>query len=210
MAKASHPLKKRPAAKSSPSAGSGAAQATWGGRFSTGPAALMLKYSESVSFDCRLAPFDILGSQAHAKMLASVGLLKPAECKAIVQGLDEILHEIKSGKFHWDIALEDVHMNIEHALRARTPAAAKLHTGRSRNDQVATAMRLWFKWSCAGLHAALGQLLRTLVAQAEANQEVILPGYTHLQRAQPVTVAHHLLAYVEMFGRDRARFVDVA
>ncbi len=210
MAKASHSSKKRPAAKSASPANGGAAQATWGGRFSTGPAALMLKYSDSVSFDRRLAPFDILGSQAHAKMLASVGLLKPAECKAIVDGLDNILLEIRAGKFEWDIALEDVHMNIEHALRARTPAAAKLHTGRSRNDQVATAMRLWFKWSCEGLHAALGQLLRTLVAQAEANQEVILPGYTHLQRAQPVSVAHHLLAYVEMFGRDRARFVDVA
>jgi argininosuccinate lyase len=187
-----------------------AAQATWGGRFGEGPAALMLQFSESVSFDRRLAPFDILGSQAHARMLAKAGLLTSAECQAITRGLDEIHAEIAAGKFVWDIALEDVHMNIEHALRERTPAAAKLHAGRSRNDQVATAMRLWFKWACAQMDAALGDLLQAIVAQAEANQSVILPGYTHLQRAQPVTVAHHFLAYAEMFGRDRARFAQVA
>jgi argininosuccinate lyase len=206
MAKASQQSKKHPATKSP----GPTKHATWGGRFAAGPAALMLQYSESVSFDQRLAPFDIAGSQAHAKMLAHVGLITSAECAAIVKGLDEILHEIQSGNFGWDTALEDVHMNIEHALRSRTPAAAKLHTARSRNDQVATAMRLWFKWSCGHLYHSLSDLLRVLVAQAEANQKVILPGYTHLQRAQPVSVAHHLLAYVEMFGRDRARFIDVA
>jgi argininosuccinate lyase len=206
MAKAYQSAKTTPASK----APDPAKHATWGGRFAAGPAALMLQFSESVSFDKRLAPFDIAGSQAHARMLASVGLISPSERDAIVKGLDEILREIKLGAFSWDIALEDVHMNIEHALRNRTPAAAKLHTARSRNDQVATAMRLWFKWSCAHLYAALGDLLRVLVAQAEANQKVILPGYTHLQRAQPVSVAHHLLAYVEMFGRDRMRFLDVA
>jgi argininosuccinate lyase len=206
MAKAPPKPKKGPASKAPRSA----THATWGGRFAAGPAALMLQFSESVSFDKRLAPFDIAGSQAHAKMLAKAGLLTAAECAAIVKGLDEILREIQQGAFVWDTALEDVHMNIEHALRSRTPAAAKLHTARSRNDQIATAMRLWFKWSCGHLYDSLGDLLRVLVAQAEANQAVVLPGYTHLQRAQPVTVAHHLLAYAEMFGRDRARFIDVA
>ncbi len=206
MAKASKQSKPTPASKTP----GPTKHATWGGRFAAGPAELMLQFSESVSFDKRLAPFDIAGSQAQAKMLAHVGLLTSAECAAIVKGLDEILREIQAGKFTWDTALEDVHMNIEHALRNRTPAAAKLHTARSRNDQVATAMRLWFKWSCGHLYDSLSDLLRVLVAQAEANQKVILPGYTHLQRAQPVSVAHHLLAYVEMFGRDRARFLDVA
>jgi len=206
MAKASPKSKKRPASSSS---GTGQ-HVTWGGRFGAGPAALMLQFSESVSFDQRLAPFDILGSQAHARMLAHVKLISKAECDAIVHGLDDILAEIQKGAFKWDTSLEDVHMNIEHALRSRTPAAAKLHTARSRNDQVATAMRLWFKWACAQLYIVLGDVLQTLVVQAEANQNVVLPGYTHLQRAQPVSVAHHLLAYVEMFGRDRLRFIDVA
>jgi argininosuccinate lyase len=184
--------------------------ATWGGRFGEGPAALMLQYSESVSFDQRLAPFDIQGSQAHARMLAKVGLLTSEERDAIVRGLEEIHAEIEAGTFVWDIALEDVHMNIEQALRRRTPAAAKLHAGRSRNDQIATDMRLWFKWACVQLDAALAGLLRVLVSQAEAYQLVHLPSYTHLQRAQPVSLAHHLLAYVEMFARDRERFIAVA
>jgi len=205
MAKSSSKAKSGAAPKTPPPA-----QATWGGRFASAPAALMLQFSESVSFDRRLAPFDVAGSQAHAKMLAKCGLLTAAECKAIVEGLDAILDDIKTGQFVWDTALEDVHMNIEQAMRKRTPAAAKLHAGRSRNDQIATAMRLWFKWSCAEIYAALADVLRSLVAKAEANQATVLPGYTHLQRAQPVTAAHHLLAYAEMFGRDRARFLDVA
>jgi argininosuccinate lyase len=184
--------------------------ATWGGRFGEGPAALMLEFSESVSFDQRLAPFDIQGSQAHAQMLARVGLLTPEERDAIVHGLEEIHAEIEGDAFVWDTALEDVHMNIEQALRRRTPAAAKLHAGRSRNDQIATDMRLWFKWACVQLDAGLAGLLRVLVAQAEAHQRVHLPSYTHLQRAQPVSLAHHLLAYVEMFARDRDRFAIVA
>ncbi len=206
MAKPSKKAPSTPAAKAS----GAPAQVTWGGRFASGPAALMLKFSESVSFDRRLAPFDIMGSQAQANMLAKVGLLTNAERDALIHGLDNILGEIKSGAFVWETSLEDVHMNIEHALRKLTPAAAKLHAGRSRNDQVATAMRLWFKWSCSHLYHALGEVLRVLVEQAEANQKVVLPGYTHLQRAQPVTLAHHLLAYAEMFGRDRARFLEVA
>jgi argininosuccinate lyase len=205
MAKVTHQPKSGQVATLAP-----AKHATWGGRFAEGPAALMLRFSESVSFDQRLAAFDIQGSQAHAKMLAHVGLITSAERDAIVRGLDEILMEIQAGKFKWDTALEDVHMNLEHALARRTPAAAKLHTARSRNDQVATSMRLWFKWACAQLDAALADVLGVIVAQAKAHQNVILPGYTHLQRAQPVSLAHHLLAYVEMFGRDRTRFATVA
>ena len=126
-------------------------QATWGGRFESGPAALMLKFSESVSFDRRLAPFDIAGSKAHAAMLAHVGLLTAKERDAIEAGLDEVLASIEADRFPWDERLEDVHMNIEHALTSRVPAAAKLHTARSRNDQVATDMRLFLKHACAVL-----------------------------------------------------------
>jgi argininosuccinate lyase len=182
------------------------AQATWGGRFSAGPAALMLRFGESVSFDRRLWAQDIRGSKAHATMLAKVGILTARECTAIVKGLDGIAREIAAGKFVWSEALEDVHMNIESALTKRVPVAAKLHTARSRNDQVATDVRLWIKDQCAAVDEALVGLLRALVSLATANADVILPGYTHLQRAQPVSVAHHLLAYAEMFGRDRRRF----
>lgn len=184
-------------------------QATWGGRFSQGPAELMLKFSESVSFDARLAPFDIAGSKAQAKMLAHVGIITKKECNDIVRGLDTILKEIEAGKFEWNIALEDVHMNIEQALTKRVPAAAKLHTARSRNDQVATDMRLFFKDASAKIFAKLGALMNTLLDVAARNQDVYIPGFTHLQRAQPVSVAHHLLAYVEMFSRDRERFASV-
>ncbi|HWA84819.1 MAG TPA: argininosuccinate lyase, partial [Opitutus sp.] len=185
-------------------------QATWGGRFSAGPAELMLRFSESVSFDRRLAPFDIAGSKAHAAMLAHAGLISKAERDAIRDGLDAVLAEIEAGKFHWDTSLEDVHMNIEQALTKRVPAAAKLHTARSRNDQVATDMRLWFKHACAVLGEKLATAERALLALAEANRDVLIPGYTHLQRAQPVLFAHHLLAWLEMLDRDRARLADVA
>lgn len=181
-------------------------QATWGGRFSSGPADLMVHFSESVSFDQQLARFDIQGSCAHAQMLAEVGLLSPAEAKAIVTGLDQIAREIEAGDFTWDIAYEDVHMNIEQALTQRVPAAAKLHTARSRNDQVATDMRLWFRWAATQLRETTQATMATLLAQAESTQAVYIPGYTHLQRAQPVSMAHHLLAYVEMLGRDTQRF----
>ncbi|MEY3774167.1 MAG: hypothetical protein RLZZ129_947, partial [Verrucomicrobiota bacterium] len=185
-------------------------QATWGGRFTAAPADLMLRFSESVSFDRRLAPFDIAGSKAHAGMLAHVGLITAKECDAIHAGLDAILGEINAGKFVWDVKLEDVHMNIEQALTKRVPAAAKLHTARSRNDQVATDMRLWFKHACAGLGAALREAQRALLAVAAANRDVLIPGYTHLQRAQPVQLAHHLFAWLEMLERDRTRFAEVA
>ncbi len=188
---------------------SGHAHATWGGRFSTGPADLMLRFSESVSFDARLAPFDIQGSQAHAAMLASVGLVSEDERAAIHAGLDVILGEIRRGEFTWDTALEDVHMNIERRLTERVPAAAKLHTARSRNDQVATDMRLFFRHACDEMDARLAHLLKVLVELADRSRTVFIPGYTHLQRAQPVSAAHHLLAYVEMFGRDRERFAQI-
>lgn len=184
-------------------------QATWGGRFTAGPAALMLQFSESVSFDRRLAPFDIAGSKAHAAMLAHVGLITTQERDAIHAGLDAILGEINAGKFTWRTELEDVHMNIEQALTKRVPAAAKLHTARSRNDQVATDMRLWFKHAGVVLQEKIGGAQRALLAIAGANRDVLIPGYTHLQRAQPVQLAHHLFAWLEMLERDRARLADV-
>ncbi|HUR59284.1 MAG TPA: argininosuccinate lyase [Opitutaceae bacterium] len=184
--------------------------ATWGGRFTAGPAELMLRFSESVSFDRRLAPFDIAGSKAHSAMLAHVGLITPRERDAIHAGLNAILIEITKGKFAWDTKLEDVHMNIEQALTKRVPAAAKLHTARSRNDQIATDMRLFFKHACVTLRDKLLAAERALLAVAEANRDVLIPGYTHLQRAQPVFLTHHLFAWLEMLDRDRARFLDVA
>ena len=184
--------------------------ATWGGRFSAGPAELMLRFSESVSFDRRLAPFDIQGSQAHAAMLAHVGLITQRERAAIHRGLDAIGREIAAGQFTWDTRLEDVHMNIEQALTKRVPAAAKLHTARSRNDQVATDMRLFFKHACGELRARIRGAQRALLGLAEANRDVLIPGYTHLQRAQPVLFAHHLLAWMEMLDRDHGRLGAVA
>jgi len=185
-------------------------QATWGGRFSAEPSALMLKFSESVSFDRRLAVFDIQGSRAHAAMLAHVGLISAAERDAIQEGLDQLQGEIEAGGFAWDARLEDVHMNIEQALTKRVPAAAKLHTARSRNDQVALDMRLFFKQACVEVQAKIRGAARAILATAEANADVLIPGYTHLQRAQPVPFAHHLLAWLEMLERDAGRFTTVA
>src|SRR5512134_318819 len=150
--------------------------ATWGGRFSAGPAELMLQFSESVSFDRRLAPFDIAGSKAHSAMLAHVGLITTKERDAIHAGLDAILGEIEAGKFTWDTKLEDVHMNIEQALTKRVPAAAKLHTARSRNDQIATDMRLFFKHACETARAKILQAERALLSVAAANRDVLIPG----------------------------------
>ena len=168
------------------------AQATWGGRFSAGPADLMLRFSESVSFDRRLAPFDIQGSKAHSAMLAKVGLITKRERDAIHRGLDAIGRDIAAGKFQWQTKLEDVHMNIEQALTQRVPAAAKLHTARSRNDQVATDMRLYFKAACAEIIGRIVAAQRAILKVAARNRDVLIPGYTHLQRAQPVFLAHHL------------------
>ena len=170
----------------------------------------MLKFSESVSFDRRLAPFDIQGSKAHSAMLAHVGLISTAERDAIHAGLDSILVDIIAGKFKWETRLEDVHMNIEQALTKRVPAAAKLHTARSRNDQVATDMRLYFKAACVEIIEKITAAQRAILSVAEKNQDVLIPGYTHLQRAQPVFLAHHLFAYLEMLQRDAGRFAVVA
>ncbi|MCX6910275.1 MAG: argininosuccinate lyase [Verrucomicrobia bacterium] len=183
-------------------------QSTWGGRFTTGPAETVQRFTESVSFDHRLAPYDIRGSIAHAKMLAKIGVLTRAECAAIVKGLERIGMEIAAGKFKWRADLEDVHMNIESELTRRVPAGAKLHTARSRNDQVALDARLYVRDQIRLVQSDLRDLQWSLLMLASANDDVIIPGYTHLQRAQPVLIAHHLLAYVEMFDRDHARLAD--
>jgi len=183
------------------------AQRTWGGRFATGPTEAVQQFTESVSFDWRLYRQDIAGSIAHAQGLVKAGLITQAEAAKITRGLNAIEREIDAGKFHWDSALEDVHMNIETALVKKIGAAGKkLHTARSRNDQVATDLSLWVCDTAVDLIEQLGQLQLALVNLAEANQTVIIPGYTHLQRAQPVAFAHHCLAYVEMFERDLLRF----
>ena len=175
------------------------------GRFAGSPAADVARFTESVSFDWRLWRQDILGSRAHATMLRKIGILKAGELRAILQGLDQIAAQIADGKFKWRTELEDVHMNIESELTRRVPAGAKLHTGRSRNDQVALDMRLWLRGECEQLEQELRLLQRSMVELAERESEVVLPGYTHLQRAQPVYFAHHLLGYVEMLDRDRER-----
>lgn len=178
------------------------------GRFASGPSADVAQFTESVSFDWRLWRYDIIGSLAHANMLKEVGILTKTELTAISKGLDEIAREIEAGTFEWKSELEDVHMNIEAELTKRVPAGAKLHTGRSRNDQVALDMRLWLRAEIIALLNEIRGLQRSLIELGEANAEVIVPGYTHLQRAQPVYFAHHLLAYVEMLARDAERFSD--
>ena len=178
------------------------------GRFAGGPAADVAQFTESISFDWRLWRHDILGSMAHAEMLHKIGVLKKNELHAIVRGLDAIGKEIKAGKFKWNPALEDVHMNIEAELTRRVPAGAKLHTARSRNDQVALDIRLWLRDEIKALLAEIADLQRALVLLGERNADVLIPGYTHLQRAQPVYFAHHLLAYVEMLERDCERLWD--
>src|SRR5271154_5346883 len=185
-------------------------KALWGGRFTTGAADRLRSYTESVSFDWRLYRHDIAGSIAHAKMLARIKVLKPSELTVIVAGLEEIRAQIDRGQFKWRTDLEDVHMNIESALTERCPVGAKLHTGRSRNDQVATAMRLWLKDKIAANQAAIAGLQAALETWASRDIKVVIPGYTHLQRAQPVLLAHHLLAYVEMLERDYERLADCA
>ncbi len=178
------------------------------GRFSSGPAADVAAFSESISFDWRLWRQDIRGSIAHATMLQSAGILNAAELKAIREGLEQIGSEIEAGRFTWKPELEDVHMNIEAELTRRVPAGAKLHTGRSRNDQVAVDVRLWLRDEIDALAGEIRGLQRSLVQLGSRNAAVIIPGYTHLQRAQPVYFAHHLLAYVEMLERDLGRFAD--
>ncbi|WP_456459990.1 argininosuccinate lyase [Desulfurobacterium sp.] len=181
----------------------------WGGRFKESIDALVEKYTESVSYDRRLAPFDIAGSIAHVTMLAKQGILKEEEAKKIVDGLKEILREIEEGKFEWKQELEDVHMNIEKKLIEKIgPVGGKLHTGRSRNDQVATDVRLYVRHEINEIISLLKKLREAFYLQAKKYIDVIMPGYTHLQIAQPVLYAHHMLAYYQMFKRDEERFKD--
>jgi argininosuccinate lyase len=181
----------------------------WGGRFAAGPDALMEAINASIRFDRRLYAHDIAGSKAHAAMLAKRGIIGKKDNAAIQRGLDTILHEIESGKFLFKTALEDIHMNVEARLAALIgPPAGRLHTARSRNDQVATDMRLWVRDVLDSADSALKGLQAALLTQVERHADAIMPGFTHLQPAQPVTFGHHLLAYVEMFGRDRGRLAD--
>ena len=185
------------------------ANAMWGGRFAMSPAEIMQEINASISFDKRLAPQDIRGSKAHAHMLADAGILTKADAREISKGLDQILAEIEAGNFKFSSALEDVHMNVESRLKDLIgPAAGRLHTARSRNDQVATDFRLYVRDCIDGIDAALEAVQRALAEKAEAHASTVMPGFTHLQPAQPVTFGHHLLAYVEMIGRDRGRFAD--
>ncbi len=181
----------------------------WGGRFNESTDAFVQAFTASVGFDRRLYAQDIRGSIAHARMLARIGVLGNEDLLAIEAGLTAIRHEIESGRFEWSVALEDVHMNIEARLTERIGVAGKrLHTGRSRNDQVATDVRLYLKEAASELDARLVTLMHGLVDRAEAEAATVMPGYTHLQAAQPVTFGHHLLAWFEMLARDRARLAD--
>ncbi len=181
----------------------------WGGRFSKPTEKSVEEFTESISFDKRLYKHDIAGSIAHAKMLGRIGLLKKKEVSDIVKGLEEIRKEIGEGRFQFSAELEDIHMNIEKRLTERIgPAGAKLHTARSRNDQVALDLRLYLRDVIKEAIAAINKFKKVLIDQAHANMRVIMPGYTHLQPAQPVLFSHYLLAYWEMLERDRERFED--
>ncbi|MCT4682993.1 MAG: argininosuccinate lyase [Roseicyclus sp.] len=183
--------------------------AMWGGRFAAGPDAIMEAINASIGFDKRLAKQDIDGSRAHAAMLAATGILSDSDAEAIREGLLTVLSEIEGGSFRFSTALEDIHMNVEARLKEVIgEPAGRLHTGRSRNDQVATDFKLWVRDQIDAATAGLEALMRALLAQAEAGADWVMPGFTHLQTAQPVTWGHHMMAYVEMFARDRGRFTD--
>ncbi|OSQ40759.1 argininosuccinate lyase [Thalassospira mesophila] len=186
------------------------ANALWGGRFEAGPSAIMEEINASIGFDKRLYAQDIQGSKAHCAMLVKQNIIPAEDGEKIIEGLERILQEIESGKFTFSSALEDIHMNVESRLRELIgPAAGRLHTGRSRNDQVATDFKLWVRdVALNDLEAGLSGLQEALIGQAEKNIDTVMPGFTHLQAAQPVTFGHHMLAYVEMFGRDRSRVAD--
>ncbi|WP_269716596.1 argininosuccinate lyase [Caulobacter sp. NIBR2454] len=184
-------------------------QAMWGGRFSAKPAELMQAINVSISFDKRLWAQDLAGSRAHAAMLSSKGVITSEDAAEILKGLDAIEGEIRAGAFPFREEYEDIHMNIEARLRELIGATAgRLHTARSRNDQVALDFRLWVREACDRSAAQIEALQRALIATAEAHADTLMPGFTHLQPAQPVTFGHHLMAYVEMFGRDASRFKD--
>ncbi len=181
----------------------------WGGRFAAGPDAIMQAINASISFDKRLYAQDIAGSRAHAAMLAACGIVTDSDARAIGEGLLTVLSEIETGTFTFRADLEDIHMNVEQRLKdlIGTPAG-RLHTARSRNDQVAVDFRLWVRDQCDAAILGLEALMRAFLAQAEAGADWVMPGFTHLQTAQPVTWGHHMLAYVEMLARDRSRFTD--
>ncbi|WP_138380943.1 argininosuccinate lyase [Luteithermobacter gelatinilyticus] len=186
------------------------ANALWGGRFAAGPSEIMEKINASIDFDKKLYAQDIQGSKAHCKMLVAQGIISREDGAAILKGLDQVQTEIEAGNFTYDARLEDIHMHVESRLKEIIgEAAGRLHTARSRNDQVATDFRLWIRDAIDQMEAALGRLQAALVDKAEKFAEVILPGFTHLQSAQPITFGHHLLAYFEMFSRDRDRLRDV-
>jgi len=181
----------------------------WGGRFASGPAAIMEKINTSIDFDWHLYRQDIAASKAHAEMLAKQGIITADDARKIAHGLDTILSEIGSGKFKFNRALEDIHMNVESRLSGLIgPAAGRLHTARSRNDQVATDFRLWIRTRIDDINELLADYQRALAEKALKHAGTVMPGFTHLQSAQPVTFGHHLLAYVEMAARDRGRFSD--
>ena len=184
-------------------------RAAWGGRFSSAPDALMERINASIDFDKRLYAEDIAGSRAHCEMLVAAGIVAPEDGARICGGLDRILAEIEAGEFAFSRAREDIHLNIEARLAELIGApAGRLHTARSRNDQVATDLRLWLRGRIDETDAALKSLQAALLDRAEEHADSVMPGFTHLQTAQPITLGHHLLAYVEMFGRDRGRFAD--
>jgi argininosuccinate lyase len=186
-----------------------AASPVWGGRFDAGPSEIMEEINASIDFDIRLLVQDITASKAHAAMLADAGIISEADADAITGGLDSILKEANEGRFTLARSLEDVHMNVESRLAELIgDAAGRLHTARSRNDQVATDFRLWVRDALDALDGGLAGLQEALIDQAEAHADAVMPGFTHLQSAQPVTLGHHLLAYVEMLGRDRGRAAD--
>ena len=181
----------------------------WGGRFETGPDAIMEEINASIGFDQRLYAQDIAGSKAHASMLAAQGIIDKADAEKIAAGLDTILSEIEAGDFTFQRALEDIHMNVESRLATLLgPTAGRLHTARSRNDQVATDFRLYVRDTIDTLDGQIRDLQQALVEKALIHSGTVMPGFTHLQTAQPVTFGHHLLAYVEMLGRDRGRLRD--
>jgi argininosuccinate lyase len=184
-------------------------QAMWGGRFSDKPAELMQAINVSIGFDRRLATQDLEGSRAHAAMLQKTGVITSQDAEAIQKGLEAIGQELAAGTFPFREEFEDIHMNVEARLRELIgPAAGRLHTARSRNDQVALDFRMWVREACDRTSVQIKALQRVLVAKAEPHAATLMPGFTHLQPAQPVTFGHHLMAYVEMFGRDASRFAD--
>ena len=185
------------------------ANSMWGGRFAAGPDAIMEAINASIGFDRRLYAQDIRGSRAHAAMLAATGIISDSDAEAIGKGLLTVLSEIEAGQFAFRTDLEDIHMNVEARLKEVIgEPAGRLHTGRSRNDQVATDFRLWVRDQCDAAIDGLTALIRAALSQAEGGADWVMPGFTHLQTAQPVTWGHHMMAYVEMFGRDLSRFRD--